>query len=152
MKPLSREDFLEVVRHTPLISIDLVVRDEADRVLVGLRLNRPAKSSWFVPGGRIYKDERLDAAFERVTMTELGRAFPRTSARSLGVYEHLYDDNALEVPGVSTHYVVLGYEFRVDATTITLPEAQHSRFRWMSLDELMNDPSVHANTRAYFRE
>jgi len=147
---LDRNDFLQIVRNAPLVSIDLIVRDERDRVLVGMRLNRPAQGSWFVPGGRIYKDERLEAAFERITRTELGTAMPRSSARLLGVYEHLYEDNSLDVPGVSTHYVVLGHQLRVQADALALPEAQHSRYRWVAIEELLRDTTVHANARAYF--
>ena len=39
--PLS--EFLEVVIRAPLVSIDLIVRDAAGRVLLGLRRNAPAR-------------------------------------------------------------------------------------------------------------
>jgi hypothetical protein len=42
----------------PLVSIDLIIRDNADRVLLGLRNNEPAKGYFFVPGGIILKDCR----------------------------------------------------------------------------------------------
>lgn len=148
---LSRVDFGNVIRHTPLVSIDLVVHDERDCVLVGLRLNRPARGFWFVPGGRIYKDERLDDAFLRISDAELGRAIPRAEARLLGVYEHLYnDENALELPGVSTHYVVIAYQLHVDAGSLVLPNGQHDQFRWMAVNQIGGDPAVHPNTKAYF--
>jgi colanic acid biosynthesis protein WcaH len=145
---LDRADFLQLLRNGPLVSLDLVVRDRDDRVLVGWRVNRPARDAWFVPGGRVYKDERLGDAFARITAAELGRALELPDARPLGVFEHLYDDNGLDEPGVSTHYVVLAYELRAEA--LRLPDAQHSTWRWMTAAELLSDPSVHPNTRAYF--
>ena len=81
---LDRESFLEVVRLTPLISIDLVVRDPRGCLLLGLRNNRPAKDCWFVPGGRICKDERLDEAFRRIAHEELGLALERSAGVPLG--------------------------------------------------------------------
>ena len=148
---LTRGDFAHVLRNAPLVSIDLVVRDESERVLVGLRLNRPARDYWFVPGGRIYKDERIDDAFLRISHAELGRAIPRGQASLLGVYEHLYDDNALEIPGVNTHYVVIAYQLHLDASSLPeLPDGQHARFQWMTVDEIRADAAVHANTKAYF--
>ena len=69
---LSVEDFAGVVRLTPLVAIDLIVRDSAGRVLLGERKNEPAKGSFFVPGGRITKNETLTAAFRRITRAELG--------------------------------------------------------------------------------
>lgn len=146
---LERSDFLHVIRHTPLVSVDLLVRDREGRVLVGWRVNRPARDAWFVPGGRVYKDERLGDAFARITAAELGVAFSIREAEALGAFEHLYDDNALDAPGVSTHYVVLAYALAVE-TPLPLPDQQHSRYRWMPVDALLADPAVHRNTRAYF--
>ena len=60
--------FSSIIEHAPLISMDLVVRDGAGRVLLGKRLNRPAKGFWFVPGGRIRKGERFEASFSRLVM------------------------------------------------------------------------------------
>ena len=68
---LEREDFRTAVRLSPLVSIDLVVRDAAGRVLLGWRNNRPAQHCWFVPGGSIRKQETLDAAFRRISHGEL---------------------------------------------------------------------------------
>lgn len=147
---LSRDDFAAVVRNTPLVSIDLVVRDDRERVLLGHRLNRPAQGSWFVPGGRICKDERIDDAFLRISHAELGRAIPRADGHLLGIYEHLYDDNALQIHGVNTHYVVIAYELHVDPASLVLPDVQHDRFRWMDVREIRDDAAVHPNTKAYF--
>lgn len=146
---LEREDFLKIIDLTPLVSVDLIVRDPQGRVLVGWRVNRPARDAWFVPGGRVYKGERLGDAFRRITAAELGAARAIGEARPLGAFEHLYDDNALDAPGVSTHYVVLAYELTV-GDGLAPPDAQHSRYRWMAVDDLLADESVHENTRAYF--
>ena len=145
---LTREDFLHLVRTGPLVSLDLVVRDPADRVLVGWRVHRPARDAWFVRGGRVYKDESLDDAFRRITAAELGITRERSRATALGVFEHRYDDNGLDVPGVTTHYVVLAYALRVPGE-LSLPAAQHSAWRWMTPAELLAEPAVHPNTRAY---
>jgi colanic acid biosynthesis protein WcaH len=147
---LSSDDFAHVLHCAPLISIDLVVRDENGRVLLGQRLNRPARGFWFVPGGRIYKDERLDDAFLRISQAELGRVTTREQANLLGIYEHFYDDNALDVPGVSTHYIVIGFQLHLDAASLALPGGQHGRFQWMDVDEIQNSPDVHPNTKQFF--
>ena len=107
---LSREDFLQLVRNAPLVSIDLIVRDAQGRVLLGLRNNRPAQGWWFVPGGIVRKGERLEQAFRRISEAELGSVHELSAARSLGHYEHLYDDNFAGEPGFGTHYVVLAWE------------------------------------------
>lgn len=155
---LSSEDFLSVVRLAPLVAIDLILTAPDGSVLVGHRRNRPARDSWFVPGGRIHKGETLDNAFRRIVTDELGDATGRhadisarrADAALIGVYEHFYDDNFAGAEGFGTHYVVFGY--RVTASKVTVPrlEAQHSAYRWMQPAELLADVTVHANTKAYF--
>lgn len=150
---LPKETFVTVIDATPLVSIDLVVRDEDGQVLLGCRLNRPAQGFWFVPGGRVRKNELLDDAFRRLTYEELGIEMTRDQARFLGVYQHLYDDNALNAPEVSTHYVVLGYEVKIGGDERSAHadlNAQHSKQRWWQESDLLNSPDVHANTKAYF--
>ncbi len=148
---LPPEVLIDVIRYTPLVSIDLVVRDEDGRVLVGWRTNRPAQNLWFVPGGRICKDERIADAFRRISKNELGVALEQSQAWFLGVYEHFYADNFAERPGFGTHYIVLGYEVRLDSPLAALPDDQHEQYRWFSVAELLADPAVHDNTKAYFR-
>jgi colanic acid biosynthesis protein WcaH len=146
---LSREEFAQVVRLTPLVSIDLVVRDGARRMLLGLRENRPAQGCWFVPGGRIGKNEHIEQAFRRICALELGREFPLSAARPLGVFEHLYEDNFAGLPGFGTHYVVLAYGIDIDADTLDLPTLQHSRYTWLSDEAIGAHPGVHPHVRAY---
>ena len=62
----------------PLISIDLLVQNEHGEYLLGLRNNRPAQGYWFVPGGRVLKNETLDGAFKRLTFEELGIELKRS--------------------------------------------------------------------------
>ena len=57
---LEKELFSSIIENTPLISIDLVVKNHENKILLGKRINKPAYNSWFVPGGRIYKDEKID--------------------------------------------------------------------------------------------
>ena len=63
---LSDSEFVDVVRNTPLVSIDLIISDPMGAILMGWRNNEPAKDTWFVPGGRIRKNERIAEAFERI--------------------------------------------------------------------------------------
>jgi len=148
---LSQDDFLSVVRAAPLVALDLVVVEPGGRILLGRRRNRPAQGSWFVPGGRIRKDEHLDDAFRRMAEAELGLDLPRAAARLIGVFEHFYPDNFAGAPGIGTHYVVLAHAVQVPGMALGAPQDQHSEFRWMTPAQILADDTVHENTRAYFR-
>ena len=43
-------EFANIVRLTPLVAIDLIVRSPEGKVLVGRRTNEPAKNSFFCSG------------------------------------------------------------------------------------------------------
>jgi colanic acid biosynthesis protein WcaH len=155
---LDDATFKTIIDSTPLISIDLVVRDAEGRVLLGQRLNRPAQGFWFVPGGRILKGESLGSAFRRLTLVELGIEIDITDARYLGLYEHFYDDsiytNESKGVDVSTHYVVNGFEVVLTSaknlTTNTLPAEQHGTYQWFSEEALMTSDEVHVHSKWYF--
>jgi len=146
---LTPEDFAAAVRSTPLISMDLIVENEEGEFLLGKRNNRPAQGYWFVPGGRVQKDEPLSAAFARLTEIELGLRLPMSAARFDGVWQHFYDDN-FSGSAFSTHYVVLGFRLRVNQQTLALPDAQHNDYCWLTPQALLAMDHVHDNSRAYF--
>ena len=147
---LPLEAFRTVVELTPLVSIDFVVRNRAGRLLVGFRKNQPAQASWFVPGGRLGKNETRLEAFARLTKFELGVELAMERARFLGVFEHIYPDNFAGDPRFGTHYVVLAYAIEADPAELDLPGGdQHNGYLWMSEEELLSRDDVHAYTKAY---
>jgi colanic acid biosynthesis protein WcaH len=152
---LGRDEYLAVVTNTPLVSIDLVIVDEDARILVGQRTNEPARGTWFVPGGRVGKDETLDAAFQRIAVDELGPgAWSRQASRPLGVFEHFYSTNFTGSDGVGTHYVVMAYAIDADELELDqLPLDQHAAFEWVESGGATLDGrivAVHEYTEAYF--
>lgn len=153
------QQWAEVVERTPLVSIDLIVTNARNEVLLGWRNNKPAQHCWFVPGGVVRKGETLQQAFERLVRDELGVSTQSRSKALLGgVYEHHYTDNFAGLPGVATHYVVLAHRLNAEqhlpglGGLDHLPKAQHNDYVWMPVDELLNNPQVHTHTKAYFQE
>ena len=147
---LSDTDLLHIVDATPLVSIDLILRNERGEVLLGQRVNRPAQGLWFVPGGRIHKNERVAEALQRISKRELGVTI--SEAKLLGVFDHIYPDNFLGATGVNTHYVVLGMAAELAGNLRFAADAQHSELKWWTKAELLASAVVHQNTKAYFEE
>lgn len=145
---LNKDDFLNVVTLTPLVAIDLIVTSADDSILMGKRVNEPAAGYWFVPGGRIFKGETLEQAFQRITAVELGLAFNIEKAQLLGAFTHLYDTNFAHVPGIDTHYVVLAYRLPLTVDLRYLPIQQHLDYRLISRNEDLR--SVHPKCQVYF--
>jgi colanic acid biosynthesis protein WcaH len=147
--------FKTVIDSSPLVSIDLLIENSQGQFLLGQRTNRPAQGFWFVPGGRIRKDETLAAAFARITLEELGIELAITDAELQGPYDHFYTDSIFG-ESVSTHYVAIAYHMKLTAATEEqielqqLPVAQHHLYQWLSPEALLGLPSAHKHTKAYF--
>lgn len=148
---LDQNTFETVIESTPLVSIDLVVLNEQKEVLLGQRLNRPAAGFWFVPGGRILKNESLANAFERLTGNELGIELELSIAELIGPYDHFYDDCVFN-DSIETHYVAIAYVLSLTKQQLNaLPlNEQHTAYKWFSFDKLLKSPAVHKHTKWYF--
>jgi len=147
----EREHFVELLRGLPLVSVDLVLVRGGTEILLGLRTNRPAQGSWFVPGGRILKDEPRADALKRVAARELGIAdIAALKPQLLGVFEHFYPDCFAGDIGVSTHYVVIAHRLDVPlGFEVPGCDNQHAELRWWPIAEATADADVHRYTRDY---
>jgi colanic acid biosynthesis protein WcaH len=145
-------EFANIIRLTPLVAIDLIVRSPDGKVLVGRRTNEPAKNLLFVPGSRISKNETRAAAFRRITREELGVPLEIEQARFVGVFDHIYPTNRFERDGFGTHYVTLAYELDLSLDKGLLPADQHCEYLWLTPAQLLNSAEVHENTKAYFTQ
>jgi len=128
MTYLTDEEWETVVSKMPMPSVDLIITDEDGRVLLGRRENRPAKHTWFVPGSRLLKGERIVEAVERIAHEECGLEV--AIKEDLGWYEHIYDSSDIG-RDVGKHYIPVA--FRVIATGGELKtDDQHGELRWFS--------------------
>ena len=146
---LDKKLFSLVIENTPLISIDLIVENSKKKILLGKRVNEPAKGFWFVPGGRIFKDETLDSAFQRTIKEEIGIDMSRNKSNFYGLYEHFYEKNVFD-NAFSTHYIVLAHQITTESE-LKLND-QHELYQWFDKDELLERNDVHRYTKNYFRE
>ncbi len=145
---LDTSEFSQIIKNTPLISIDLIVKNNQNEVLLGKRSNNPAKGFWFTPGGRIYKDESIEDAFRRISKDELGTKFNISDAKFLGVFQHFYDDNVFNNK-FSTHYIVLAFEIET-SKKLGLDRIQHLGQKWFKKDTLNSSDLVHKYVKDYF--
>lgn len=149
---IDQQDFLSIIDKTPLVSIDLIIENPQGKVLLGKRTNQPAQGFWFVPGGRIRKNETLAVAIQRISNIELGTVFNLDDACLLGAYDHIYTDNFAGVESINTHYVALGYQLATDNDFTIKADKQHSELKWWKKEDLLLTEDVHQNTKAYFQK
>ncbi len=140
--------FKLAIEHLPLFAMDMLVINKQHEILLGKRVNSPAKGYWFVPGGRVFKNEQLADAFKRISKSELGIELPYHKAKLLGLYDHFYPDSIIS-ESISTHYINATHVVEVDVSLFELPSAQHTEYRWIALNELETDSSVHQYSKVF---
>ena len=148
MGKLPLNVFKVVVENTPLIAIDLIV-EKNGLFLLGKRINEPAKGFYFVPGGRIFKGEKIKDAFKRITKEEIRREINIEYANFLGIYEHFYENSFVD-EHISTHYIVLAYKVKIK-NDLNLPLSQHENYIWLTKEEIIKNKAIHPYSKAYFR-
>jgi len=150
---LSSEDFKFVVEKTNLFALDLLVINDAGQVLLGKRENAPAKGFWFVPGGRVYLNESLKSAFERILVNET--AIPLTNVKHIslyGLYDHLYEDSFQKDSALGTHYIVAAYKICIVGTPKLKSDEQHLDLKFFDVADILASNDVHQFTKNYFTE
>jgi colanic acid biosynthesis protein WcaH len=151
--PLAQ--FQHAVAALPLVSVDWVLTNPSGELLVGQRLNAPARGAWFTPGGRIRKGEPLAEALRRVAAEELGLAEERAATLTrrgelMGAWDHFYPDATFSHT-VPTHYVNLPYAARLteaEVSALRLPVGeQHGHWQWLPLASAAE--RVHEHVKPY---
>lgn len=143
--------FKFALEHLPLFAMDLIVVNEQNEILVGKRVNAPAQGFWFVPGGRVFKNESLSDAFVRISAGELGKVFSYNDAKLLGIYDHFYSDSVIS-DTISTHYINAAHVIRIDSLLTDLPVSQHTNYRWVAVSSLDSDPDIHFYSKVFLQQ
>jgi colanic acid biosynthesis protein WcaH len=152
---LTPTQFSEACKALPLVSIDLAITTPDKQLLLGKRINAPARDTWFTPGGRIRKNEPLTNAKQRIAYDELGlHASVLERATLMGTWDHFFQDSAFS-PETSTHYVNLPHWLEIsehEKLNIQLPKGpgfQHSHWHWFDLDAIEKEATIHPYARIY---
>ena len=154
---VPKEQYLNILKNTQVISADLIVFNHMGQVLLGKRTGEPAKNMWFVPGGRVRINETFTGAVDRIILQELGiimdeQTLPQHRPKSFGVYHQTYSNN-FDNDDFGSHYITFAYSMTLsdkmyDVTPKT--DYQHSEFRWWSIEDLLASPEVHIYCKNYF--
>ena len=69
---LPEEIFLFISRTTPLVNVDLLIKDENNRTLLSWRDDQYSGKGWHVPGGVVRFKEKLETRLLKVAEIEIG--------------------------------------------------------------------------------
>ncbi|MBI2602107.1 MAG: NUDIX domain-containing protein [Deltaproteobacteria bacterium] len=128
---LNEEEYRRFLSTMPIVCVDCVVRRKSDgKFLLIKRKNEPLKGLYWVPGGRLLKNERLDDAVRRKMKEEIGVEVE--ILKHLGYFEEFFERTEQNADS-GVHSLSMVYLVEPVSETIVLDD-QSSDWDWF--DEL----------------
>lgn len=109
---LPDEVFYYISATTPLINVDLLIRDERDRTLLAWRNDSHAGTGWHIPGGIIRFKESIAERIRQVALSEIG-VMVDFDHDVLAINEMIHHDR-----DVRGHFISLLYNCRLDSSFV----------------------------------
>ncbi len=145
---LPEEIFLFATQITPMINVDLLVRDKEGRILLSWRNDEYCGTGWHVPGGIIRFKESADHRIEQVALHELGCCVKHSKA-PIEIKELISDNTA------RSHFISLVYECEIDGDFfLEKQKCKKGEAGYLAWHEFFpkNMISVHYTYKNYFKE
>lgn len=128
MIPVS--EYTKIVEQMPIVCIDAVIVNSKRQYLLIKRKNEPLLGEFWVPGGRLLKNETLNDAVLRKVRQELG--ITAHIVMPLGVYEDFFDKSPLTLK-TGLHTVSIVFLMVAENDEIRLDDQSEE---WGWFDEL----------------
>lgn len=90
MNKIPKRLYNKIVSVMPITSVEAIIRDKENRILVLKRNNAPVKGEWWFPGGRVHKGETLSEALIREVKEETGLDIKVVN--TVGVYTRVFPE------------------------------------------------------------
>jgi colanic acid biosynthesis protein WcaH len=123
-------DYKKFLEQMPVVCIDAIIMNNKGQYLLIKRKNEPLKGDYWVPGGRLLKNETLNDAVLRKVKEELG--IDSHIVMPIGVYEDFFDKSPLN-PENGLHTISIVYLIIAGSENICIDEQSDD---WGWFDEL----------------
>ncbi len=123
MADIPEQTYKEILKVMPVCCVDLVITHD-NKFLLLKRGKQPAKGQWWLPGGRLHKNETIRHAALRKARQETG--LDCEFIKELGINEGIFDDGPFGF-GVHTVGVVCWLKAKTDKVRL---DADHTDYRW----------------------
>ncbi len=100
---LSDEVFYYVSRTTPLVNVDILIKDERGRTLLAWRDDKFAGLGWHVPGGIVRFRETMETRIAKVAEAEIGSPVDFDPA-PLAIHQMIHRERAVRGHFISFLY------------------------------------------------
>lgn len=124
-KQIPIEIYKKIHQLMPITCVDVVIKHN-NKFLLGLRINKPEKGAWWLPGGRVLKGETLEHAVTRKTKEETGLNI--NIIKCLGTESAMFPDGPFGHP---THTIGTTFLVKpISSIEKIKKDSQTEQFQW----------------------
>lgn len=109
---LPDEVFFYISRITPLVNVDLLIKDENGRTLLSWRNDQYAGQGWHLPGGIVRFKETLETRVKKVAEAEMGVNIS-FGPIPIAVNQFVYPER-----DIRSHFISILYECSLPSTFV----------------------------------
>ncbi|MBI2148269.1 NUDIX domain-containing protein [Candidatus Woesearchaeota archaeon] len=132
---INKKDYEKILEVMPICCVDLIISYKGE-ILFVKRKNKPLKGKWCFPGGRIYKNEKLEKAATRKAFEEVGINIK--IERKLGVYETFFRKGPFQNPKTNPHTINIVFIAKPASKNFEIKiDKQSSEYKWF--DEIKKE-------------
>ncbi|MFH0808039.1 MAG: NUDIX domain-containing protein [archaeon] len=126
---IPEEKYKEILELMPIACVDLVIF-YCGKIFLAKRINEPVKGQWFLPGGRIMKNEKLNDVVMRKAKEETG--LDVKIIKPLMFDETMFNESSMKGVVSGVHTVNLVYLVEAKNNKVKL-DAQNSEYKWIDI-------------------
>lgn len=143
MMKIAEKEYKKILSTIPIICVDLLIKKKdqnfsINKFLLMKRVNEPFKGKWWVPGGRVYKNETLSNAVKRKCKEECNLVVDKL--KRVGLIEYIDVKAPFKDIQEGVHVISVVYEVTPKQGEVVLDE-QHEKFDWFSKEEFPKELS-----------
>ena len=137
---IPNKEYKYILENMPVFCVDMILCKDK-KVLLAKRKNNPGKGKWWVPGGRILKNEKINDAVIRKMKEEMG--IKAKIKKDTGIYEYFSKSGFFPDLISGTHNIAQVFVVEMDGENQRINlDSQGVECKWISDVEESLDPYI----------
>ncbi len=132
---INDEIYKVIVDKTIIWTVDLIIINTNNEILLWQRNNNPLIWEYYLPGWRRYKWEKILISAKRKAFEELGLNIDENKLIFIWVYDDIYENSMYD--WISSHYCPIIFAYKIDEIEEKMIkiDSQHSDMKFFNVDD-----------------
>jgi colanic acid biosynthesis protein WcaH len=131
MKHIPQKVYKKIIELVPILCVDLIIRNNG-KILLVKRKNKPLIGKYWIPGGRVLKNELLIDAVKRKCKNECGLICKE--AKEIGTYDYIGKDAPFSGIKSGIHTLSVVFEIKKFTGEVNI-DNNHLEYLWGKIED-----------------